>query len=101
MFAEVNVGSKIYYSQPTGDAHSTLFKNGRRYFVSKVNSRLNNKTAIPIRNGEPFTISKIEVYNLEKHESMAYLNRMIDNSCIIVRVKDLQYFSCRREDSYI
>lgn len=100
-YAEVNVGSKIYYSQPTGDCYSTLFKNGRRYFVSKVNVRLNNKTSIPLRNGEPFVISKIEEFDLENHESMVYLNREIDNTCIIARVKDLQYFSCKRKDRFI
>jgi len=97
MFTEVKEGSKIYFSQPDGTASISKFRNGKRYFISKVNKKFNNETCLKIRNGEPFSILKI--FHPKKIGDLAILclKRDIDNTLCYIRTKDMTYFSVRGE----
>ena len=93
MFKEVKEGAKIYFSQPNGSASISKFKNGKRYFISKVNSKFNNETHLKIRNGEPFSI--LRIFQPQKIGELATLclKRDIDNTLCYIRSKDMSYFS--------
>ena len=89
---EIKTGASIWFCKKSGSAFISKMNNNKNYFVSHVNRSVLSDNFVPIRNGEYFFVTSVNVIKELNHTVVLTLSREKDNSQTIIRYEDLFHF---------
>lgn len=89
---EAKEGMMIRFIKKSNSAYISRLNNDKFYFISEINKQFLGEDTTPIKNGEVFFITKIDV--LDKTNRLIKINlfRKKDNTECFLREEDIVFF---------